>query len=371
MKKLLKNTTLLIGAAILATSCSKQEQVGPDYVTVSDEFDGSGVTVSSGNQYFPALNFIPEISASWGEKVTYELKVTGLSSGAEKIYTGVDSTFKQDWDGLSSNIYFFRAGEKASVSLKLAGFDSVFVSTDTISIDGAFSFDDKTINGVKYILIDGFEGNARQGFDLGQVSPDAKDEEVDFGATNTISIDGENSLRLTGIDKNNNGWSGDIYQSYLGVMCKGSVNSLAIDSGVEPEDLYVNLFIYGTGAPSTTVEIKLSEIDGGDTLLTRQQISDWIAAGPENESPYEAGDNDGWIYDIMVNWKGWKLVSVPYSQFRAANDPANGGGGDRIKESFRISGFTVSLLSFPKTGQQTEAYVDYITITLGGRANYN
>lgn len=369
MKKLLKNTVLLLGSAAFILSCKQSDQLGPDFVTVSEDFDPSSVTITSGDQLTPALNFLPEIDANWGQDASYTVTVTGLESGAMKEFSGISSSFKEKWNGQSSNIYFFRVNEKATVSLKLAGYDSIFVSTDTILITGLFSFNRKTINDVYYYVVDGFEGNAEN--PLNQVSPDARDNDVDFGITSNLSVEGNSSLRLTGVDANNNGWSGDRYQSYLGVLLKGNVNNLPIDSGIDPADLYVNMFIYGTGAPSTTVEIKLSEIDGGDTLLTRKQISDWIADDVNNESPINAADNDAWLYDVLVTWKGWKLVSIPYSRFRAANDPNNGGGGDRIKESFRISGVTVSLLSFPRTGQKTEAYVDYITITTGGRANYN
>ena len=108
-------------------------------------------------------------------------------------------------------------------------------------------------------------------------------------------------------------------------------------------------------------------------MKTRADISNWLGAGglADDLTQYNTADNDGWIYDIPVAWEGWKLVSVPYSEFRITNDPLLGGSGDGKKESFKISGFNVSILSYPKTGLTTSAYVDYIMVTQGGKAKYN
>ena len=76
--------------------------------------------------------------------------------------------------------------------------------------------------------------------------------------------------------------------------------------------------------------------------------------------------SDGWIYDIIVDWNGWKQVSIPYSAFRAANDPLTGGGGNRIKQPGRISAVAVSLLSYPTTGEFVKSYIDFLTVTENG-----
>ena len=64
------------------------------------------------------------------------------------------------------------------------------------------------------------------------------------------------------------------------------------------------------------------------------------------------------------------MVSVPYSKFRAANDPKTGAGGDRIKESGKICAISVNLLSYPTSGSEVSTYVDFMSITMGGRPQF-
>lgn len=372
MRKFIKNAVGILSLAVIATGC-ETESIGPELRAVSADFQRSQVSLSNGTGLQVQLNAIPRIEASWGERVTYKLSVEGLESGAVKVYEGTSDAIDTTWNGVSSNIFFFKRNERATVKLKLTGAGDEFVSEDTISIGIPFTFDGETVDGVKYILIDDFDGEAETPLNVASPSPDRLDENVDFGLS-SIAVQGENSLKLKGTDLNGNSWSGDVSHEHLAqLLNKGSVNSLQIDSGIPADELFINAFVYGAGAANTAVQFKISEVDGGDTLSSRADIATWLGAGQavDQLTAYSTADNDGYVFDVVVDWEGWKLVSIPYSSFRAANDPNNGGGGDRIKESYKISGFTASLLSFPLVGQSTETYVDYIMITQGGRANYN
>ena len=378
MRNIFRKTTGILSAVVLLFSC-KQDQLGPDLVSVDSDFNPSIVVITTEPELRPSWNKTPKVTANWGQNATFELMIKGNTSGAVKTYKGTGSSVENIWEGLSSNLYFFKTGEKASVELKLVGNDSIFVCNDSIVISEPFSFDGKEINGVSYFLLDGFDEKANFPLNSGLPSVDKNDIDVDFKVTSVMSIQENNSLYLAGTDINNNSWCGDVNHEHLGDLLDKDTNQLdqlAIDSGVNPENLYVNVFIYGTGAANTTVEIKIAEVDGGDTLKTRFDIAKWIkgdsiARVNKVLTPYSTADNDSWIFDVNVEWEGWKLVSIPYSQFRAANNPSSGGGGDRVKESFRISGVTVSLLSLPETGKSVSTYVDCIMITTGGRANYN
>jgi len=181
---------------------------------------------------------------------------------------------------------------------------------------------------------------------------------------------------MRGQDDNNNGWSGGTNsENLVDFYLVDSLPKLLIDSGVPEDKLFFNVFIYGTGKASTTVQLKVYEYDEKtyekDTMIvldSREALRHALFAGDglPPRITYDQSKNDGYIHDVQVNWLGWKLVSVPYSSFRSNADPAAGGGGDRNKESWRICGMAVSLLSFPETGQLTEAYVDYLSVTIGG-----
>lgn len=372
MKKILKSALGALALAALFSGC-KTDSVGPELRAVSDDFDPSAVSISNGTQLNSIVNAIPTIQASWGERATYKLSIEGLVSGAIKTFEGTAESIDTTWNGTSSSMMFFRREENAVVRLSLVGAKTDFVSEDTIQLRTIFSFDGKVLNGVKYILIDDFDNGSQTPLNVGSPSPDRADINVDFGFSN-IAVQGLNSLKLKGTDLNGNSWSGDVSHEHLAqLLNKTSVSQLQIDSGIPADQLFVNAFIYGAGAENTAVQFKISEVDGGDTLKTRADIANWLGAGQavDQLTPYSTADNDGYVFDVVVDWEGWKLVSIPYASFRAANDPNNGGGGDRIKESYKISGFTASLLSFPLVGQSTETYVDYIMFTQGGRANYN
>tara|TARA_Y100000589_G_scaffold298053_1_gene306296 strand:+ start:8134 stop:9261 length:1128 start_codon:yes stop_codon:yes gene_type:complete len=375
MNKFLNNAFIGILFSFSIISC-KTETLGPELKLVGSGFDPSELIFKSEIELRTDFNKTPKIEASWGEEASYHLTITGLTSGAIRKYSGVGDSLEVEWEGQSSNIYFFRPGERAKLELNIMGFDSTFVCSDSIYVTKPFNWNRETINGVKYFLIDGFDGVAEIPLNLDGPSPDEKDKDVEFKLSESVSIQGNNSLYMQGTDVNNNGWCGDVYHKHLGLLLNKNADQLAdlpIDSGIDPQDLYFNAFIYGTGARGTTIEFKVYEIDGGDTLKTRADISNWLGAGglADDLTQYNTSDNDGWIYDIPVVWEGWKLVSVPYSEFRITNDPLLGGSGDGKKESFKISGFNISILSYPKTGLTTSAYVDYIMVTQGGRAKYN
>jgi hypothetical protein len=375
MNKFVINTFLGLLLSVSIISC-KTETLGPELKLIGSDFDPSKLSFTSEIELRTDFNKTPKIEANWGQESSYHLTITGLTSGAVRKYSGVGDSLELEWEGKSSNIYFFRPGERAKLELNLMGFDSTFVCQDSIYVTKPFKWNREIVNGVKYFLIDGFDGMADIPLNIDGPSPDKNDEDLVFKLSSSISIQGNNSLYLQGTDANNNGWCGDVYHKHLGLLLNkdtSQLDDLPIDSGINPEDLYFNAFIYGTGAKGTTIEFKVYEIDGGDTLQTRADIANWLKAGSivDELTAYNTSVNDGWIYDVAVTWEGWKLVSVPYSKFRVTNDPELGGSGDGKKESFRISGFNVSILSYPKTGLTTSAYVDFITITEGGRAKYN
>jgi len=188
-----------------------------------------------------------------------------------------------------------------------------------------------------------------------------------------ILVSGLNSFYMTGDDINKNSWSGGINSERLmDFYDVASISALLIDSGINPDELYFNIFVYGTGKEGSALEIKVYELDdkvGGktDSIKTRQDIVNYVIEGkPIFKNTFDQTENDAYIYNFNVDWTGWKMVSVPYSQFIASKDINTGGNGDREKKSFRIVGAAISLLSLPE-GNKTELYIDNFFITQGGR----
>jgi hypothetical protein len=377
MKSFIKNKCLMVLVFAGFISSCEQDQLGPDNKSVSKNFDVSKVILKTdGSDLINRIDVAPLINADWGEEASYELSIRGLQSGAVKTYSGMASKFDTLWIGFSSNKYFFKETEYASIHLKLSGVEQEVVSKDTIYIKDAFDFNGQTIDGIKYYVAETFDKSEENitAYPVQTIADDKKDKDVVFTFTEDLAIEGSTCLLMSGYDFSGNGWNGDITTKYSGdLLTKANSDDYPIDSGIDPSDLFFNIFIYGAGAQGTTVTIQTFEIDKGDSIdiNSRKEINDWIIAGNENQSLYDGSINDAWLFDVQVKWEGWKLVSIPYSEFRAKNSMTGGGNGDRVKESHRISGLGVSLQSYPTAGLKTKAYVDFLTITTGGKANYN
>jgi hypothetical protein len=316
----------------------------------------------------------PRFNATFNEEVNWTIRLTGLKSKAVKEFKGTGSEIKAEntiWDGASSNVYFFKAGELVDVELSIFG-GQTYKGKDSILVSRPKRYHRLIQNGVKYIGIDNFEGSTdRDAIDdlKAGFAPDAADIEVEMRLDTNIVVSGNNSWYMTGNDINKNSWSGGINSERLMDFYEvASTSALLIDSGISPDKLFFNLFVYGTGREGSAIEIKVYELDGNignnpDSLKSRADIVNYVS---DISNTFDQTQNDAYIYNFNVDWTGWKMISVPYSDFIASKDINTGGNGDRIKESFRIVGAVISLLSLPE-GRKTELYVDHFFVTQGGK----
>jgi hypothetical protein len=388
----IKNLSLIgaIAAIIFTASCTKQEQLGPEIKSATKDFKFvQELTVTKTE--FKNLTDKPDFEAKFNEKVSWKLRLIGLKlvgdklmpSGAEKVFTGLSDGFDGntiDWDARSSNIQFFTSPQKVATELTITGRNEIIYG-DTFNLIYRVPYHNVVYNGIKHIVVDGFENQnipSSQLDNLGRgKTPDANDTDVEFDRVNVRAVNGNFSYKMKGRDINRNSWSGDILSDFIFNFYRNvsSVNALIIDSGISPNELYFNLFIYGQGSSSAGVQIKVFELDskrGGKTesIKSRQDIFNYAKAGsPDPSNSYSQAENDGYIYNVVVNWQGWKLVSIPYSEFRPNIDPLAGGNGDRKKESWRICGASLSLLSEPP-GNLNEVYLDLFTITQKGKFQF-
>ncbi|MEY5041621.1 MAG: hypothetical protein RLZZ414_1169, partial [Bacteroidota bacterium] len=130
----IKNLSFILGVAVtmFATSCTKQEQLGPEIKSATKDFKFvQELTITE-------LNFTqskkPEFIAQFNEEVSWKLRLIGLTSGAEQIFTGLSNGFNSstiNWEGRSNNIYFFRKGERVATELTITGIRDKFFG-DTI-----------------------------------------------------------------------------------------------------------------------------------------------------------------------------------------------------------------------------------------------
>lgn len=385
--KLFKNKFLLGGLGLLAlASCGpKEDQIGPDLKGASEAFNKditfelvqNDVTVTDTVKFYEhaVSNFQ---STEFNEEVTWKIQITGAVSGAITQLRGTGKALNAstaEWAfGQSSNEYFFQENEPVTAVLSITNLDTVY-TIDGLTFGPEFDWHLKNINGVKHIIVEHFNSDVDEGVDtipsrngLNDVSSDAQDPNVVVGLSD-MRVEGEKGYSMYGEDDNFNGWlMGKNHARLLELLAAESVEDLPISETVSPDNLYFNIWIHGdVNYPATTVELKVYEVD--DPAFADRDAIRTFAMGSEATTALSSGSqavSDGWIYDIVVNWSGWKQVSIPYTAFRASNDPNTGGGGNRIKQPGRISAMAVSLLSYPTSGQTVKTYVDFLTITENG-----
>jgi hypothetical protein len=395
----IKNISLLgaIAAIIFTASCTKKEQIGPEIKSATKDFKFvQELTVTKAE--FKSLTDRPDFEVKFNEEVSWKLRLIGLipegdklvPSGAEQIFTGLSDGFdgtNLEWDARSNNIQFFRFNQKVATELTITGIREK-VYGETFTLRYVIPYHNVVYNGIKHIIVDGFENVLTAANPTGCLdilgkgkSTDAADTDIDFDRVGVRAVNGYFCYKMTGRDINRNSWSGDIYSDHTFNFYRNItdtinlVQSLLIDSGINPNDLYFNIFIYGQGSSSAGVQVKVFELDskpGGRTehIKTRRDIMRFAKAGsPDPINRYLQSQNDGYIYNVVVNWQGWRLVSIPYSDFRPNIDPGAGGNGDRKKESWRICGASLSLLSEPP-GNLNEVYLDLFTVTQKGKFQF-
>jgi len=368
----------------LVVSCGP-DKVGPELKGASDSFNKNisfnfnHVTSDPGEEVekeiADKINFSNNdegffTSDKFSEEVSWTITASGYGSGAIAQFSATSDKITYDnslWlYGRSSNVFFFQKKEFVKFELDIVGLDTTY-TLDSVSVNKVRSWHKKEINNIGYVIVDAFDSDVPSpNSGLSATGPDHNDQDVMISVTDLNKVEGVSSLYLTGTDLNNNGWVGGRNHERLLELHQG----LLIDSGIDEDELFFNIFIHGDSEiGNTTIEIKSYENED-TTFKTRADLKAYAAEETNTLTSAQQSSSDGWIYDIIVNWDGWRMVSVPYSEFRAANDPKTGAGGDRIKESGKICAISVNLLSYPTSGLEVSTYVDFMSVTMGGRPQF-
>lgn len=348
---------LILLMLLFLTNCkrssSDKEFIEPELIPVSADFkvNGNAFSISSATPAFASAPVY--FTSSFNERVTWRITINGTLSGAQKILSGTSDVIdvtNSSWDGNSSNIYFFRKNEMCTAVLSFIGTDSVWTTNAIINTTKLYS--GFASNGIRYTIIDDFDATSPAVIPITAVSKDLFDTPVSILKDTIIKVQGQASYRLDGLDLNNNSWCGGITHTNLTEIKSATKSTLTQNAN----DFYINMYVYGTGETNSAIEIKAYEID--DTAK--------LNLLPAPGYTYEQLVNDAWIVDLPIDWKGWKLVSIKYSQFVPAKDPSTGGAGNRIREPHKVTAVGISLLSLPNSGAHVSFYVDMVSFTEGG-----
>ncbi|MFM7024082.1 MAG: hypothetical protein ACKOXB_14010 [Flavobacteriales bacterium] len=355
---------------LLGFGCKREGMVGDKVIFVTENPLATGLTVNNANPDFSTSNKKQgtpvSFAATFSTDVSWKIVIEGNLSKATKEIKGTGKTIDNTnsvWEGDATSIQFFMKNDTCTASLYVTGIDTAISSVENIIIKKMLSYHLRTVDGVRYLLVDDYDGNHMGTKGMEGLSGDGFDNGTPYYVTTTETrINGSNAFHMEGTDINNNGWLFSMNHKDLVEMVTTNDSTKNILSH-DPDNFYVNIYIRGTGKPNSAVHLKMYEYDFAPT--SKALMDSLKAAGFVYTVPLQA-KNDGWIYIVNVNWEGWKLVSVPYSQFRVDNDLAKGGAGNHIKEPWKITAMAVSLLSDPAYGHEVEADVDFVILSEGG-----
>jgi len=353
MKRLKRNSILwftVLSVCVLSISCKRdkhpENMIGPEYKNADPGFfvvnDAFTATPSAKVDFTKG---VVSFDSKFSQEVTYFLTLRG-TSGASVSFTGKAADLsKVKWDGGHNGLYFFTANDQVTAELSFLGSNIVLKNTLTIAEPKSYgvlvSNDFEPFRAGHKRFPSGwyvFGGEADKGTNgayNGIFAFPTSSIIVDPGDPNSPVINsvkppsGSKYYFMSGTDANN-----DFYIDGAG----GEVTlNLATDN---PDSVYYNVFVYGRGFVSDKGSLKIQEDDNGSGKV--QDTEDEL------------------FYDFKVNWVGWKLISVKYSDFSFTATIQ----GNRKREPKKAGKVGFTLLSDP-SGASTQYGFDYPIFTYG------
>jgi len=176
-------------------------------------------------------------------------------------------------------------------------------------------------------------------------------------------------FKLKGTDSYNNDYYMGRIELFKGSAAYGTF--LDNNKGVKPEDLWFNVFVYGTG-DGAKLNYSVKEDDDTDNKFNigRTKPCGFTIAYTDSVAKIAAGTmDDAFEYAITLDFIGWKLISVRYSDFGlVARDGFNSNGkGEHNPDNIYAIQFS---LVAPDKGKSGQAIFDYPVMTIGGPLKY-
>lgn len=281
----------------------------------------------------------------FNQEVSWNLRLTKFSDGKldNTVTTTISGTSSfldstnSSWDG-KGNGFLFAKGDFVIAELSFVeGSSLILRDTSYISKGEIYNSNEAKM------LVD-FEDGLINTYTYND-NKDSKPSIPPYIDNTITPPQGSKSLLIFGSDNN-----GDYFV--------GGMNIQKLDTetmkNYDPKDIYINMYIYGypsnnslsINKNSTKLNIGISEDD-----VDRDDNFD-----PEFEDTFEK--------QISVDWVGWKLISVRYSELVRSASKTAGGSGNGKFEPGRAYSANCNLISSPN-GSIVGANIDYVIITYG------
>lgn len=329
----MKKHTLFIALVLTLFACRKEEINkfdGPSIDDLNSPFSVvTGLESSRDSVNFEAGETV-YFTAVLSKTIAWQLRIIGEDSGAEKIVTGLSKTIDETvytWEGTTTNLPLFKS-ENCRVELTFAG------EPDTLTT-AVKVLQPKVNSG---FLVADFDA----GFNPGWSFYFQSGLDMNFSIVNDgTAPEGEKHYNM----------QGTVDWDYL----IGLVNFRASAYGAptfplnsNPDNVYFNVMIYG------------------DPVLTNSIVLFQFEEDEDGNGTFSSASEDMYSLEVPVNWTGWKLVSIKYSDVPSLASgvptPAN---GNAVHNSDRISSINMLHLANPASGQ-AHSKLDYLIFTENG-----
>jgi len=345
MKTIFKKILLLLTLGILFISCKKykDEFYGPGLGVAPDDFTASALVASNSNPNFATqtVNFQSTFNAT----VRWKLTLVGQTSGAIKIISGLSNSLSAAncvWDGSTDTLKLFRKNETVVATLTALGWKNNLSTSITIGAEKKRgyvlgTFEGITVDHTAKNWLDASGYYWFYSFETGEY--DLVDKIAD-----PTTPQGSNALKIVGHDANTSYYIGQVGLSAPAGVFNFGTTVL--------NDFYFNLYVKGSGKAANKdykYVIQVFEDDNGGGIL------------------YD-GSEDKFTYTIPLQYDGWKLFRVKYSDFAldaaAAASPYKDHNPDKIANiGFFFGANTAAGLS---STDQIIVEMDHFSITTDG-----
>ncbi len=323
---------LLVGTLVLS-ACRKDE---------IDKFDGPSLTDIYGefsvfttfDVSLDSVNFTTGetvyFTAQFSKSVDWKIKITGQTSGAIKVLTGFGSSISQStstWIGEITEFPIFK-NEICDVELSFLNEPDVFI--DQVKIIGT-----KTNAG---FLISDFES----GFNAGWTTFVQSGADMDFQIkTDAFAPENNSYFNMAGtVD-----WDYLIGYVYFKASAYGAPH---YPLSSNPNNEYFNIMLYGE--PGTTNSIMLFQFTEDE----------------DGNGGHSTASEDMYSQEILVNWEGWRLISLKYSDIPClVNGQPAAPNGNGVHNSDKITSVNMLHLANPASGF-AKSKIDYMIFTQNG-----
>ncbi|MFN6945799.1 MAG: hypothetical protein ACK4ND_12700 [Cytophagaceae bacterium] len=345
---ILVSVSLLI-ALLLVSSCAKRTDfIGSELVTMPEGFFVADNSFSASPDRVNFERDKAKFSAEFSHRVTWRIKLQGLTSGANKVIKGTSDKLDPDsiqWNGSHDGLYFFMRDEKVLAELTFMGGNLTLI--DTIDVLRAKLYGNQGFsvsNDSRPTTFEGFEGASFNISGLFWLDPyfDGRREMAERDPMlndKDKPVQGEYAFTLSGTDITNSYFVGGFKRNIT------AMERNAIKWPEDPDSVYINIYLYGRGDGVTKLNFSMEEADDG---------------GPSHREDR----HDAFEFQFNFEHTGWKLFSVRYSDLTRAANPDYGGSGNNVKEPNKVRSIAFNAISSPPNNY-VKATFDFPIITFG------